>query len=78
MTLLSVNLEAAVFLRSRRSVPWPEPIAIVRAVLAEGAEGITVPPRPDGRHIRYPEGFDLSHPVQTKFPETETKPQTHV
>ncbi len=71
MTLLSVNLNAVAFLRNRRSVPWPDLIAIARAVLAEGAGGITVHPRPDERHIRKQDVLDLAHLLETEFPEAE-------
>lgn len=71
MTLLSVNLNAVAFLRNRRSVPWPDLIVIARAVLAEGAGGITVHPRPDERHIKYDDVLDLAHLLQTEFPQAE-------
>jgi len=56
MTKLSVNLNAVAYLRNRRSVGWPSVTGIARAVLEAGADGVTVHPRPDERHIR---GYDV-------------------
>jgi pyridoxine 5-phosphate synthase len=52
MTRLSVNLNAVAYLRNRRAVGWPDVAAVGRVVLEAGADGITVHPRPDERHIR--------------------------
>ncbi len=60
MTLLSVNLNAVAQLRNRRDLPWPSVTGIARLVLEAGAAGITVHPRPDERHIRRTDVFDLA------------------
>lgn len=52
MTRLSVNLNKVALLRNQREVGYPDLIATAKAVLAAGAHGITVHPRPDERHIR--------------------------
>ena len=52
MTRLSVNINAVAYLRNRRAVGWPDVARIGRLVLEAGADGITVHPRPDERHIR--------------------------
>lgn len=52
MAKLSVNLNAVAFLRNRRDLAWPSVTGIGRAVLEAGADGLTVHPRPDERHIR--------------------------
>lgn len=52
MTKLSVNLNAVAQLRNRRDLPWPSVTGIARIVIDAGADGITVHPRPDERHIR--------------------------
>lgn len=58
-THLSVNLNAVAFLRNRRDLPWPSVTDIGRLCLEAGAAGLTVHPRPDERHIRRTDVFDL-------------------
>lgn len=60
MTDLSVNLNAVAQLRNRRDLPWPSVTGIARVCLGAGADGITVHPRPDERHIRRSDVFELS------------------
>lgn len=60
MTKLSVNLNAVAQLRNRRDLPWPSVTGIARLVLDAGADGLTVHPRPDERHIRRTDVFDLA------------------
>lgn len=71
MTSLSVNLNAVAHLRNRRDVGWPEVVGIGRAVLEAGAEGLTVHPRPDERHIRRGDVFDLMRLLRGAFPGRE-------
>jgi pyridoxine 5-phosphate synthase len=52
MTLLSVNVNKVAVLRNSRGGALPSVTAAAEAVLAAGAGGITVHPRPDQRHIR--------------------------
>jgi pyridoxine 5-phosphate synthase len=52
MTVLSVNVNKVAVLRNSRGGDAPSVTAAARAVLAAGAGGITVHPRPDARHIR--------------------------
>ncbi len=52
MTRLSVNLNKVALLRNSRSLGIPDLSAAARIVIRAGADGITVHPRPDGRHIR--------------------------
>lgn len=52
MTRLSVNLNKVALLRNTRSVGMPDVLKAGRIALEAGAHGITVHPRPDGRHIR--------------------------
>lgn len=70
MTKLSVNLNAVAQLRNRRNLPWPSVTGIARLVLEAGAEGITVHPRPDERHIRKTDVFGLIE-VLRDFPDRE-------
>lgn len=60
MTKLSVNLNAVAYLRNRRDVPWPSVSGIARLVLEAGADGVTVHPRPDERHTRRTDVFELA------------------
>lgn len=59
-TLLSVNLNAVAQLRNRRDLPWPSVTGIAQQVLSAGAHGLTVHPRPDERHIRRHDVYDLA------------------
>jgi len=52
MTRLSVNVNKVALLRNSRPLDVPSVENIARLALAAGAQGITVHPRPDGRHIR--------------------------
>lgn len=51
-TKLSVNVNKIALLRNQRTVGVPSVVALSRVALEAGAHGITVHPRPDGRHIR--------------------------
>jgi pyridoxine 5-phosphate synthase len=52
VTRLSVNVNKFAVLRNSRGGSEPDPVDAARAVLAAGAFGVTVHPRPDQRHIR--------------------------
>eukprot|EP00873_Tetraselmis_striata_P030863 jgi/Tetstr1/451127/TSEL_038163.t1 len=71
MTKLSVNLNAVAQLRNRRNLPWPSVTGIARIVLDAGAVGVTVHPRPDERHIRRSDVFDLVNLLRTDYPNAE-------
>lgn len=60
MADLSVNLNAVAHLRNRRDLPWPSVVGIGRICLEAGADGLTVHPRPDERHIRRSDVFELA------------------
>ena len=70
MARLSVNLNAVAQLRNRRNLPWPSVTGIARICLDAGAEGITVHPRPDERHIRRVDVFELKE-VLKDYPDRE-------
>lgn len=53
ITRLSINLNKIALLRNQRAVGYPSVVAAGRTVLESGADGLTVHPRPDGRHIRH-------------------------
>ncbi len=71
MTRLSVNLNAVAMLRNRRDIGWPSVTGIARLVLEAGADGITVHPRPDERHIRESDVRDLQKLLRDDFPDAE-------
>jgi pyridoxine 5-phosphate synthase len=71
MVALSVNLDAVAHLRNRRNLPWPSVVGIARAVLEAGADGITVHPRPDERHIRRSDVAELQALLRAEFPRAE-------
>jgi pyridoxine 5-phosphate synthase len=71
MTKLSANLNAVAMLRNRRSVPWPSVTGIARIALDAGADGITVHPRPDERHIRRTDVFELQKLLREEYPAAE-------
>lgn len=65
MTRLSVNLNKVALLRNSRSLGIPSVTRAARTVLEAGAHGITVHPRPDGRHIRIADVHDLAQLLKT-------------
>src|SRR5690554_2585087 len=71
MTLLSVNLNAVAQLRNRRDLPWPSVVGLARVALDAGASGITIHPRPDERHIRRTDVFELSELLRDEYPAAE-------
>lgn len=52
MTALSVNVNKVALLRNSRTLDIPDVAHLAELALAAGAHGITVHPRPDGRHVR--------------------------
>lgn len=60
MTALSVNLNKVAHLRNTRSLGIPSVTRFATIALEAGADGITVHPRPDGRHIRPHDVMELS------------------
>jgi pyridoxine 5-phosphate synthase len=60
MTALSVNLNKVALLRNARLGDTPSVLKAARTVLAAGAAGVTVHPRPDQRHIRPDDVADLA------------------
>jgi pyridoxine 5-phosphate synthase len=67
MTLLSVNLNKIALLRNSRDTEQPSVMAFARASIDAGAAGITVHPRPDERHIRRQDVYDLSAMLSVEF-----------
>jgi pyridoxine 5-phosphate synthase len=67
MTRLSVNINKIATLRNSRGADNPNLIQVAKDCERFGAEGITVHPRPDERHIRYQDVYDLAKIVTTEF-----------
>jgi len=67
MTRLSVNINKVATLRNARGGNNPNLIQVAMDCEKFGAEGITVHPRPDERHIRYQDVIDLRPRVTTEF-----------
>ncbi len=67
MTRLSVNVNKVALLRNSRGGNLPDLVQVARDCEAFGAEGITVHPRPDERHIRYSDVPALREVVTTEF-----------
>lgn len=68
---LSVNLNAVAQLRNRRDLPWPSVTGMGRIALEAGAQGLTVHPRPDQRHIRFTDVPELRALIDDEFPDRE-------
>ncbi|MEM7161287.1 MAG: pyridoxine 5'-phosphate synthase [Bacteroidota bacterium] len=67
MTRLSVNINKIATLRNARGGNTPDLLKAARRIEEYGAEGITVHPRPDERHIRYSDVMALKNVVQTEL-----------
>ncbi len=74
MPILSVNLNKVALLRNARGGAVPNVIDAARTVLAAGAEGITVHPRPDQRHIRPDDVLDLAQYLGTQHSDERAAP----
>jgi len=67
MTKLSVNINKIATIRNARDGNVPNVVLAAQRIEAFGAEGITVHPRPDQRHITYNDVEELSKTVKTEF-----------
>lgn len=67
MTKLSVNINKIATLRNSRGGDVPNVVKVALDAERFGAEGITVHPRPDERHITYQDVYDLKAVVTTEF-----------
>ncbi|GAA5316795.1 MAG: pyridoxine 5'-phosphate synthase [Candidatus Pelagadaptatus aseana] len=65
-TALSVNLNKIALLRNSREGSYPDVVAHARTCIAAGADGITIHPRPDQRHIRVGDVVDLHQMLQSE------------
>ena len=67
MTKLSVNINKIATLRNSRGGNMPDLIKFAVDIQKFGAEGVTIHPRPDERHIRYQDARDLKPVVYTEY-----------
>ncbi len=67
MTKLSVNINKLATLRNARGGNMPDLIQSSKDIESFGAQGITIHPRPDERHIRYEDARELKEVVTTEF-----------
>jgi pyridoxine 5-phosphate synthase len=70
LTALSVNVNRVALLRNSRPLDIPNLLHIATLALEAGADGITVHPRPDQRHIRTQDVHDL-HALLQRWPQAE-------
>ena len=73
MTQLSVNINKVALLRNSRGSNLPDLVQVAKDIESFGAQGITIHPRPDQRHIRY-DDVPLLHAVVTTELNIEGKP----
>lgn len=67
MSRLSVNINKVATIRNARGGNTPNLVQVAKDCERFGAEGITIHPRPDERHIRYQDVYDLKEAVKTEF-----------
>ena len=67
MTKLSVNINKIATLRNSRGGDVPNVVQFARDIQKFGAQGVTIHPRPDERHIRYQDAYDLKPEVYTEY-----------
>lgn len=70
MAKLSVNLNKFALIRNSRDINLPDVLNMAGRIIKSGAHGITVHPRPDQRHTRYSDVYDLSGLI-SDMPEIE-------
>lgn len=67
MVKLSVNINKIATLRNSRGGDFPNVLQVAGDVQRFGADGVTIHPRPDERHIRYQDARDLTEVVYTEY-----------
>jgi pyridoxine 5-phosphate synthase len=76
MTRLSVNVNKVATLRNARGKDLPNVLSESLKIIEFGAQGITVHPRPDGRHIRWPDVVELKENISVEL-NVEGFPESH-
>ena len=67
MVKLSVNINKIATLRNARGEDYPNLIKTAQDIISFGAQGITIHPRPDERHIRYSDAYELKEKINTEL-----------
>ena len=67
MTKLSVNINKIATLRNARGGNYPSVVQVAKDVQLFGAHGVTIHPRPDERHIRYQDAYNIKQAVTTEY-----------
>ena len=67
MTKLSVNINKLATIRNSRGGNNPDVVQYARKIESYGAHGITIHPRPDQRHIRFEDVYNLKKVVKTEY-----------
>ncbi len=67
MAVLSVNVNKIATLRNSRGGDVPNLVQVAKDIEEFGGQGITIHPRPDERHIRYQDAYDLKEIVTTEL-----------
>ena len=67
MTKLSVNINKIATLRNARGGNLPNVLQSALDIEGFGSQGITIHPRPDERHIRYTDAYDLKKHIHTEL-----------
>lgn len=70
MIALSINLNKIALIRNSREGNYPDVVEFGRTCLKEGAQGLTIHPRPDGRHIRPDDVYALRELI-AQYPDRE-------
>ncbi|MHC4130411.1 MAG: pyridoxine 5'-phosphate synthase [Planctomycetota bacterium] len=70
MIKLSVNINKIALLRNQRDIGIPDVVESARTVIDAGAYGVTIHPRPDERHIRYSDAYEIAELVR-QYPDIE-------
>ena len=67
MTKLSVNINKIATLRNARGEDYPNLVKSALDIIGFGAQGITVHPRPDERHIKYSDAYMLKEKINSEL-----------
>lgn len=67
MTLLSINVNKIATLRNSRGNDYPNVLQVAQDLIKFGAQGITVHPRPDERHIKKIDVYEISKNIHVEF-----------